>query len=115
MDTAITASRDIRVFLSSTFADMQGERDYLVKKIFPAIKRECLRRNVEFTVLDLRWGITEEEAKSGRVMEICMDEISRTRPFFIGLIGGRYGWIPENDGRESMSACCNAIRIYVRV
>lgn len=99
MDTAITASRDIRVFLSSTFADMQGERDYLVKKIFPAIKRECLRRNVEFTVLDLRWGITEEEAKSGRVMEICMDEISRTRPFFIGLIGGRYGWIPENDGR----------------
>ncbi len=58
MDTAITASRDIRVFLSSTFADMQGERDYLVKKIFPAIKRECLRRNVEFTVLDLRWGIT---------------------------------------------------------
>ncbi|GEM_PF-3240628 len=98
MYTAITASRDIRVFLSSTFADMQGERDYLVKKNFPAIKRECLRRNVEFTVLDLRWGITEEEAKSGRVMEICMDEISRTRPFFIGLIGGRYGWIPENDG-----------------
>lgn len=99
MSSAITDTREIRVFLSSTFADMQAERDYLVKKIFPAIRSECHRRNVDFTVLDLRWGITEEEAKSGKVIEICMDEISRTRPFFIGLIGGRYGWIPkENDG-----------------
>ncbi len=27
MDTAITASRDIRVFLSSTFADMYGAQN----------------------------------------------------------------------------------------
>lgn len=73
---------------------MQAERNYLIKKIFPAIERECRRRNVEFTPLDLRWGITEEEARNGRVVEICMEEIARTRPFFIGLVGGRYGWIP---------------------
>lgn len=73
---------------------MQAERDYLVKKIFPAVRSEFRRRNVDLTVLDLRWGITEEESKSGKVIEICMDEISRTRPFFIGLIGGRYGWVP---------------------
>lgn len=94
MNSDITASREVRVFLSSTFADMQAERDYLVKKIFPAVRSEFRRRNVDLTVLDLRWGITEEESKSGKVIEICMDEISRTRPFFIGLIGGRYGWVP---------------------
>lgn len=94
MNSDITASREVRVFLSSTFADMQAERDYLVKKIFPAVRNAFRRRNVDLTVLDLRWGITEEESKSGKVIEICMDEISRTRPFFIGLIGGRYGWVP---------------------
>lgn len=97
-DSQAIANREIRVFISSTFSDMQDERNYLVKKIFPEIQRECLRRNVTFTPLDLRWGITEEESRSGRVVEICMNEIRRTRPFFIGLVGGRYGWVPgENE------------------
>lgn len=85
----------MRVFLSSTFVDMQEERDYLVKKIFPSIKAECRKRGVDFVALDLRWGIDEETARSGKVVEICMDEIVRSRPFFIGLLGGRYGWIPK--------------------
>lgn len=89
--------REIRVFISSTFSDMQSERNYLVKHVFPDIERECRRRNVAFTALDLRWGITEEESQSGRVVEICLDEIERTRPFFIGLVGGRYGWVPPKD------------------
>lgn len=95
MDNDSTRRREIRVFISSTFADMHRERNHLVKKVFPAFAAECRRRNVEFTPLDLRWGITEEESRSGRVVEICMDEITRTRPFFIGLIGGRYGWVPD--------------------
>ena len=95
----MSAKQQVRVFLSSTFVDMQNERDYLVKKIFPSIKAECRRRGVDFVALDLRWGINEETARSGKVVEICMDEIVRSRPFFIGLIGGRYGWVPEEgDG-----------------
>lgn len=92
----------MRVFLSSTFIDMQEERDYLVKKIFPSVKAECRRRGVDFVALDLRWGINEETVRSGKVVEICMDEIVRSRPFFIGLIGGRYGWIPK-EGDEAIT------------
>ena len=92
----------MRVFLSSTFVDMQKERDYLVKKIFPSIKAECHRRGVDFVALDLRWGISEETARSGKVVEICMDEIVRSRPFFIGLLGGRYGWIPR-EGDDAIT------------
>lgn len=54
---------DIRVFLSSTFSDMQETRNYLTRKIFPKIEQECARRGVTFSVLDLRWGITENESK----------------------------------------------------
>ena len=96
------AKSQMRVFLSSTFVDMQKERDYLVKKIFPSIKAECRRRGVDFVALDLRWGISEETARSGKVVEICMDEIVRSRPFFIGLLGGRYGWIPQ-EGDDAIT------------
>ena len=43
MHTAQTnASREIRVFISSTFRDMHAERDYLVSHVFPVIRRACL-------------------------------------------------------------------------
>ena len=86
--------RVIKVFISSTFKDMQKERDYLMNTIFPELKRIAAKRNVTFVPIDLRWGITEEESKSGKVMELCLQEIDNAIPFFIGIIGERYGWCP---------------------
>lgn len=88
-------NRQIRVFISSTFRDMQDERDYLMKRTFPKLRKLAAKRDVTLTELDLRWGITEEESKSGKVVEICLREIENSIPFFIGIIGNRYGWVPE--------------------
>lgn len=74
---------------------MQQERDYLVKKIFPGIRALCRERGVVFTEIDLRWGLTEEEAAHGRIVRACLEEIDRCRPHFIGILGSRYGWVPE--------------------
>ena len=101
-------SRRIRVFLSSTFQDMQAERDFLVKNTFPAIMRIARQRNVDFSVVDLRWGVTEEEAHEGKVIEICLNQIEETRPFFIGLIGDRYGWCPIEADISSNHRLLNA-------
>jgi nephrocystin-3 len=90
-------NRQIRVFISSTFRDFAEERDLLVKKIFPELRRRCRERKVELIDVDLRWGITEEEAQQGKVLPICLAEIDRARPYFMGLIGERYGWVPEAD------------------
>lgn len=89
--------RHMRIFLSSTFQDMDAEREYLVKKVFPLLKEEAARRFVYVTELDLRWGITPEESRSGKVLEICLDEIDNARPFFIGIVGNRYGWCPSAE------------------
>ena len=59
------------------------------------LKRYCSKRDVSLSIVDLRWGITEADSRTGRVIELCMDEIRRTRPFFIGIVGGRYGWQPD--------------------
>lgn len=90
-------NRVIRVFISSTFRDMQGERDYLIKRVFPALKEKASKREVTLVMLDLRWGITEQESKNGKVIDICLKEIDNSFPFFIGLIGDRYGWCPSMD------------------
>ena len=88
-------SRTVRVFLSSTFRDFAEERDLLVRKVFPDLRRKCRERQVELVDVDLRWGITEKEAQQGKVLPICLAEIDRSRPYFMGFIGERYGWVPE--------------------
>jgi nephrocystin-3 len=90
-------SRTVRIFISSTFRDFTQERDLLVRKVFPELRRRCRERQVELIDVDLRWGITEEEAQQGRVLPICLAEIDRARPFFMGLIGDRYGWVPAAE------------------
>ena len=90
-------SREIRVFLSSTFRDFMAERDRLVKQVFPELRRKARERGVEVVEVDLRWGITEEESRQGKVLPICLAEIRRCRPYFIGMLGDRYGWVPPND------------------
>ena len=90
-------SRIIRVFISSTFRDMNAERDYLITKVFPRLQVEAAKRDVIIIPLDLRWGVTEEESKTGKVIEICLQEIENSHPFFIGLIGERYGWCPSKS------------------
>ncbi len=88
-------ARAIRVFVSSTFCDMQAERDELVKRVFPLLRRRCQERGVAWSEVDLRWGVTDEQAAEGAVLPICLAEIERTRPYFIGLLGQRYGWVPD--------------------
>ena len=92
--------REVRVFISSTFKDMMKERDYLIKEVFPEIRHRCHQRGIEFTEIDLRWGITEKQAQQGKVIEVCLKEIDRCRPFFIGMIGERYGWVPKSNEYE---------------
>jgi hypothetical protein len=90
-------NREIRIFLSSTFRDMEAERDYLLQHVFPRFRQDCAQRNVGFTEIDLRWGITEQASQNGLTVEICLSEIDRCReypPFFIGFLGERYGWVP---------------------
>jgi preprotein translocase subunit SecA/nephrocystin-3 len=45
-DGASGPERVLRVFVSSTFRDMEEERDELVKRVFPAVRDHCESRGV---------------------------------------------------------------------
>lgn len=100
MTMPVSEQRQIRLFLSSTFRDMEKERHELLTRVFPLFRQRCLERQVVFSEIDLRWGITEEDARNGQTVQICLQEIERCRalgiqPFFIGFIAERYGWVPQ--------------------
>jgi len=79
---------------------MQEERDELVKLVFPQLRKLCENRCVTWGEVDLRWGITDEQRAEGKVLPICLAEICNCRPYFIGLLGERYGWIPMRIPQE---------------
>ncbi|MCD7807311.1 MAG: DUF4062 domain-containing protein, partial [Lachnospiraceae bacterium] len=94
------------VFISSTFKDMQAERDYLHEKIFPRLRRVIGEYGEDIQELDLRWGVDtmemSEEESGHQVLRVCIDAIDRCRPFIVVLLGERYGWIPETSLVESL-------------
>ena len=90
--------RRYNIFPSSTFKDMDYERDVIKFRVIPALNRRFRDRRVELQAIDLRLGVNTadlSEAESERkVLSVCTSCIDSARPFFIGLIGRRYGWIP---------------------
>jgi tetratricopeptide (TPR) repeat protein len=91
--------KTVRVFISSTFRDMNVERDHLVTVVFPELRERLEDIGLEFYDVDLRWGVPKlnvdhEQANS---WAYCKRWIRRVRPFFLCLIGQRYGWVPPAE------------------
>lgn len=90
------------VFITSTFQDMQAERDWLWDFVRPALEARLRARRRHLEWIDLRLGAdtaqgATEAAREAQVLKVCLDEVRRSRPFLIALIGDRYGWVPPHD------------------
>ncbi|MBI5570650.1 MAG: tetratricopeptide repeat protein [Desulfomonile tiedjei] len=85
--------RIVRVFIASTVEDMQEEIDVLTNTVFPELHRRCRERHVEFLEVDLRHGLTAESTEQLDLVAISFAEIEQCRPYFVGILGQRYGWI----------------------
>jgi tetratricopeptide (TPR) repeat protein len=90
------------IFISSTFSDMQAERDYLRTRVFPELEERLNARKKYLEWVDLRVGVATtslqtEQIRELHVLKVCLDEVKRCEPFLIVLLGDRYGWIPPED------------------
>lgn len=90
------------IFISSTFRDMQAERDYLRTIVFPRLEEELRKGRLLLEPIDLRQGVetadlASEESREQMVLKVCLEEIERSRPFLIVLLGDRYGWVPPES------------------
>ena len=85
--------RSCRVFISSTFLDMHGERDLLTRFVFPELRARAEQLKVRVYEVDLRWGVTRQETENKQALSSCLTEASKC-DLFIGMLGERYGWVP---------------------
>jgi WD40 repeat protein len=83
--------RRIGLFVSSTFDDMQAERDHLVKRVLPRLAEWCDQRRLHLVDVDLRWGITEAAARERGIVLKCLQAIDASRPLLVCLLGQRRG------------------------
>lgn len=91
-----TTWKTVRVFISSTFRDMQAERDHLVRFVLPKLRQELLQRRIHLVDMDLRWGVTSEQD----ALSVCREVVDECRPRFLCMLGGRYGWVPPGKTRS---------------
>jgi nephrocystin-3 len=99
--TATDSDRVVRIFVSSTFHDFERERDLLTRQVMPELRARAAGRDIELVAIDLRWGITEAQAERGETLPICLAEIERCRPYFVGLLGDRAGWTPPANAYDA--------------
>ena len=99
--------RRVKIFISSTFVDMHGERDLINRFVIPELKRRARQVKVDLSVVDLRWGVTPSSAEDGgesfarpyggregySQLLSCLRE-AQSSHLFVGLLGERYGWKP---------------------
>lgn len=89
------------IFISSTFRDMDAERDAIKFDVISRLNWHYRSQRVSFQAVDLRIGINtesvSEEDSENMVLDVCLGNIDKARPFFIGLLGHRYGWIPSEQ------------------
>ena len=94
------------IFISSTFKDMDEERDAIKFDVINRLNWHYRDQYIQFQAIDLRIGINtedcSEEQSEDMVLDVCLDNIEKSRPFFVCLLGNRYGWIPDEKRWESI-------------
>lgn len=85
---------------------MQAERDWLWDFVRPAIEDLLRARRRHLEWIDLRLGAGAAQAQTeaereAQVLKVCLEEVRRSRPFLIALIGDRYGWVPPRDRADA--------------
>jgi len=86
-------TRQVRVFVSSTFLDMIEDRNELTDRTWPALRILCQSLNIDFVPVDLRWGISADQCRRNEIIGVVFDEVQYCRPYFVAMLGERYGTI----------------------
>lgn len=90
--------KTIKIFVSSTFKDLELERDQLAK-VFQNLQEYIYERRLHLIPQDLRW---REQHADMNIVKWCLEVVENSQ-YFVGILGYRYGWRPpENQsGREN--------------
>ncbi len=94
------------IFLSSTFNDMQKEREVFHNVIMERLNRIISNYGSSVSLCDLRWGVdvmkTGEKEGTHKLIDVCFDSMRSSADCFVAVFGDRYGMVPGDDVSEKL-------------
>jgi hypothetical protein len=99
---------------------MHEEREVIMRKVMVELNQFCYDRGVCLTYIDMRWGttsitfifclfwltlvlgITKDMGDNAKTILTCLREVDHARPYFVGILGERYGWHKEVDEKDEL-------------
>lgn len=86
-------------YVCSTPGDFQEEREWLAERVFPELAELCCSRGTYFSPVDVRWSPDDPLTQEGHLLHSLLDLIARSAPYFLCLLGERYG--PYRDSQPA--------------
>ena len=68
----------------SLLSDYKAERNALARFAYPELQQYCIQLGLDFQVVDLRWGVTDEVINDHQVSELCLREIATCQQVSLG-------------------------------
>lgn len=65
-------------------ADFKAERNTLPRGAYPELQKFCAEYGLDFQVVDMRWGVTDELMNDHLVSELCLREIDTCKKVSCG-------------------------------
>ncbi|WP_194757493.1 DUF4062 domain-containing protein [Aliidiomarina indica] len=101
-----TPKERLRIFLSSTFQDLQAERDYVNQTLLPQLQYRFKQYPIHLELVDLRWGITELDdpllSQQG-IISSCLSLVKACKPIFLCILTSHSGWVPSQEIIEDIA------------
>ena len=111
-------SRNILVFISSTFTDTAAERNILLRDVFPYLDEYARKHGFYFQGSEMRWGIRKHASEDNMTAEICLSEMDNCQEScgvnYVLLQTQKYGYQPlpkriDQAVFQRMLECANSL------
>ena len=63
---------------------MRAERNAIVKEVHPFLEEYCAKYDLDFQIVDMRWGVTEDSQNDHSVEKICLLEVENCQNLSLG-------------------------------
>ena len=63
---------------------MRAERNMLLRDAYPELKQFCSDLDLEFKLVDMRWGVTDIATNDHETERLCLTEVANCRRLSLG-------------------------------
>lgn len=63
---------------------MRAERNTLVCEVYPELRDYCTSCGLDFQVVDMRWGVTDDSSNDHSVEQLCLLEVANCQKVSVG-------------------------------